>query len=150
MQEPVRSETSVDVFVSRVFLAAMTLGFLCSALLVAMDVAGLLQGKVSVIGLVLHLFMVGCSGWMSYRMWHVPVLHLDPSEIRLHPGAGLSPQRIPVADVTGFRWPYPSDLWIERRGGSTLRLGMIGISRRDRERVREWLSDRWVDGGPVS
>ena len=142
---------SVDVLPSRTFRVSMVLGFGCGAGLFALGVGRVFLGDGAVFrslpSLLFGLWSLGYYGWKGYTGWKGPLLHLDPNEIRWHPAGSRHPQRMLVAEVTGFRWPSPADLWIEGRAGSTLRIPMVGVRKCDRERVREWLSDRWVDGG---
>ena len=143
---------SLDVFASRASRIVMTLGFGTGALLVALSLVRLVKEGASVgpvVNLLAGLSNLGCFGWMGYYAWNVPILHFNPEEIRWHLMGSRRTRRMSVAEVTGFRWPYPGDLWIEGKAGTTWRMSMVGISRRDRERVREWLSYRWVDRGLV-
>lgn len=143
---------SVDIFASRTLRVTTTLGFCSGVLLFALGVVRLLSEDDAVVGSVLNILMglwfIGYFGWMGYSVWKRPVLQLDPSEIRWLPIGSRRPRRMRMTDVTGFRWPYPADLWIKGGAQSTLMVHMGGISRCDRARVREWLNERWVDGGP--
>ena len=151
MQETGRPAMLLEVFASRAFRVVMTLGFGSGVLLFGLGLVRVLEGAVGLRSLA-HLLAgslnLGYFGWMGYYVWKVPVLHFGPIEMRWHPMGSRRPRRMLVAEVTGFRWPYANDLWIESRRG-TWRMSMIGIARCDRQRVKKWLSDRWVDSGVV-
>jgi hypothetical protein len=92
-------------------------------------------------------WLIGYHGWLAACMLRRPTLRLDPQEIRYVPVGSRAPQAVRVTDVTGYRWPYPADLWIEAENRPALCIRMVGVRSTDRNRVREWLSQRWVDGG---
>jgi len=148
MQEPPDTRKSLDVvsFYSRIWLP---IGLVFATLMI---VAGILTYRdtsrlsplLNVLsGLLLWVYCI----WMGYCAWRNPILHLGPDEIRWCPPGTLHPQRMPVAQVTGFSWPAHQDLWIQGTGGKTLRIVVFGVRRVDRERARAWLSERWGDRG---
>ena len=153
MRESDSRAPSVEVFASRTLRVAMGLGFCNGVLLLAIGLIRLLSEDDAVVGsvgnMLAGLWLGGYFGWVGYSVWRRPVLQLDMNEIRWLPIGSRRPQRIRVADVTGFRWPYPADLWIEGGTRSPLRVHMVGISKCDRARVREWFIERWADGGLV-
>ena len=150
MQEPHDTRESMDVvaFHSRIWLF---FGFVVAVLNIVVAILVYRDGSQHFLSPLMNalsgvLILSYCT-WMGYCAWRNPVLHLGSDEIRWCPPGTLHPKKMPVDQVTGFSWPARHDLWIEGSGGAALHITMIGIRRRDRERVRSWLSARWTDHG---
>jgi hypothetical protein len=141
------------VFSSRGFRIFETLGCVMGLMGLGVGLFGVLtEGRASLYMLLNVLMGAGYAsyfGWLAYFSWRRPVFYLGADEIRWNPKFVRQGLRIPTAEVACYRWPYPRDLWIERADGQRLRIDVGGISRHDKDRLRNWLSARWDDRGVV-
>lgn len=141
MRDDQDTDTSLNVYATGWMRAGAVCGLLAGVLLIAVP-STFRSPIIEPLKIACGSFMLLYNGWLAFNAWRRPVLHLGSHEIRWSHPAAPSPRVIPTAAVTGYRWPNPMDLWLDRNDGPPEPIRLAGVGRKNKERVRAWLSAR--------